>query len=247
MTRIIRLILWLLTVRAKVSLPGKEPIKTPPNFLTFQELPTDEELLKSLLLAYCQVFSEPPWQERHQPEKVLAKLKRELSGNPARLVVMLGDKTNPVAGFCWGSVISPQEIPDRIIQARFENVEEGKVNTEKLLKLLGEKPILYIDELAVLSPFRRKIAPIQFLLRPLLELGWQAGICQALFWTSASSKIRPLATYMGFYPLTKIEDLVFMFNPDFLPLLKIAQNLDSKRIARIMGFTSKLIGDRRKN
>jgi hypothetical protein len=235
---LIRRLLKLLTIRLKVYKPGEEPVRTPSKFMIFSHLPPSE-LLEKLADAYCQVFSEEPWHEKHSRERVIEKLKREVNPPNVRLVIMEGDKTTLVAGFCWGGVITPDQIPERVAQARFpEDLQRGKEKVKKLLEPLGDKKLLFLDELAVLKPFRKGPAPIQFLLRPLFELGWENNIKSVLFWTSEKSKIKALATYMGFSPLSTINEITFMFNPDFAPLLKIVQNWESKQIEKILTFTS---------
>lgn len=238
---------WILKAMAfplKVYSVGNAPVKTPSKFTVFSSLPTGK-MLEDLAGAYSQVFGEPPWNEEHSPEVVAQKLARELSEPPVRLVTMEGNETDPIGGFCWGTIIDPESIPERVARARFpDNIREGREKAKELMKFLDE-PVLFFDELAVLRPFRRGLAPIIFLVRPLFELGWETGVRTALFWTSTSSKIKLLTTYMGFQPLCSIDDIVFMANPNFIPLLKILQHLDPQAVQRVMSFTSRVIKRRR--
>lgn len=260
LTCVIRVVLKLTTFHLRVHRPEEASVKAPPTFIVLpnqrlgkepiwssdkyrRAFPREQfgEILEELTKSYCQVFSEAPWYEKHSPQKILKKLSRELSTPLSRLVVMIGNKTFPVGGFCWGEIIPPSEIPKRVAFSRFpDNIQEGMEKSKTLLQYLGDKPILYFDELAVLKPFRKGLTPIQFLIRPLLELGWNVGVKQALFWTSDESKIKPLATYMGFQALCTIDQIIFMFNSDFVPLLKITQNLDARTAGRIMAFTSRI-------
>ena len=73
-----------------------------------------------------------------------------------------------------------------------------------------------------------------------------AGIRTTIFWSTPESRIVPLARYVGFEPVFRIEaddkGIVFLCQPDFRPLVKMMQNLDWRQISRIMTTTSRLAG-----
>ena len=237
---LIRGILRTVTLPWKIYEPGKAPITVPSQFLTFTSLPP-ENVLTPLVEAYCKVFQEPPWKEHYSREEVVEKLSRELSGRAVRLVIMKGNQKEPVGGFCWGAVISPQEIIERVTKTKWWKGSEEEI--EKLQKLVDffKDRILFLDELAILKPFCGGLTPLQFLLRPLLELGWENNTSIALFWTSQESKIMPLAFYVGFQPLCSFDEIIFLMNPNFISLLKLAQHFNSRKAQKIISFTARLM------
>ncbi len=120
---------------------------------------------------------------------------------------------------------------------------------KEIVAVLAQRHIfelLYADEFGVLKKFQNGVEPLRGLLRPWLEWGWHAYRIRAcLFWTTPASPIYKLALYMGFEPVfrTQMEDggkeIVFLLNRDFRPLLKVAQNMNGRQIARIMMAVSR--------
>lgn len=240
---LVRAVLKILTLHLRAHSPGKAPVESPKRFTIYKEgLP---EELGPLATAYKQVFAEPPWDERHTLPEINEKLRQELMGD-SFLVLMEGNEEFPVGGFCWGAVIPVAEIEERVALARPGASREKVQGLIKTLyqKGLGNSKLLFLDELAVLRPFRGSLSPIQFLLRPGLELALEGRIKAALFWSSWESKIVPLAVYMGFEPVGNINGIIFLLNRDVTPLLKIAQNFDPRGATRIMSLTSRIIKKR---
>ncbi len=244
--KIIRVMLRVLTFPVRIYESGVAPIHIPEKFLVFQSLPP-EDLLEALIKAYQKVFSEPPWGEDWTENEVLAKLKRELAGDNSFLVLMCGNEKFPVVGFSWGSMIPVKTLEKRVEGA----LTEKPVGLEELLqeRVVGEQ-IVYFDEFAILRQFRTGLEPIRFLLRPGLELGWTCGVHQTMFWSTPRSNIVPLASYMGYEPIFRIEEgkkkIIFLYNQNFLPLLKVAQHLRGRQIVRIMQIASRILGKRKR-
>ncbi len=237
--KIVRLVLNLATIHLPIYRIGQEPVPLPSNIDVFSNLP-EKRVLENIAKAYCQIFSEPPWFETHTKERVIEKLSKEIENG--RLVIMRKEGSEEIVGFCWGAVIPTYQIPERVARAPFyHNIKEGSKKAEGLLTFFSkEGQVLYLDELAVAKESRGGLAPIQFLLRPLLDFGWQKGAKRALFWTSDESKIKPLSLYMGFEPIYKIDKIVFITTPNILPLLKLAQCYEPNKISKIMRITSRI-------
>jgi hypothetical protein len=239
--QLIRAALKVLTLPLPVFLPGETPIFSE-RFSIFSRLPEDTTLRAGLVKAYQTVFGEPPWKEEWPEEKILIKLQRELTGH-SFLVLMQGDEKFPVGGFSWGAVVPVGTLETRIGQALLKQ----PTGLTKILQNRGMDEVLYFDEFAILRPFRRGLEPIRFLLRPGLELGlgYQNRMHQALFWSIPNSKIVPIALYVGFEPVFQFEaegkEIIFLLNPNFLPLLKIAQSVKGKRIAQLMKVISRFL------
>ncbi|PIR58552.1 MAG: hypothetical protein COU70_00200, partial [Parcubacteria group bacterium CG10_big_fil_rev_8_21_14_0_10_35_15] len=110
--------------------------------------------------------------------------------------------------------------------------------------------LVYADEFAILAEFRNGINPVRGLLQPWLEWAWlENQIFSCLFWTTQDSPIYKLGLYMGFEPVfwTKAgdKDIVFILNRDFRPLLKICQNLKTRKITVLMVMAEKIIGHKK--
>jgi len=159
---------------------------------------------------------------------------------------MLGNQKWPVAGFSWGAVIPVDGLEIHIGTV----LGKRPAGLETALRLRGVKRIVYFHEFAVLKQFRGGLDPVRFLLRPGLELGLAQGVRQTLFWSTPGSKIVPLSLYMGYEPIFRLEvkrkEIIFLFNHNFLPLLKIAQNLEGRPVARFMRVSSRILGKRKR-
>ena len=97
--------------------------------------------------------------------------------------------------------------------------------------------------------FRRGTEPVRFLLRPGLEIGYDKGVLQTMFWSTPKSKIVPLALYMGYRPIYGIDargkEIVFLLNRNFVPLLKVTQCLQAAKIEKVLAFVSRIAGRRK--
>ena len=233
--QLVRYLLSVLTWRLKIWPPGEAPIRFVRFSLT-HEPPCQAE---ALVTAYQQVFKEAAyWAEEWPAEEVLGKLRREVIPPDSFLVTMMGDEKTPVAGFAWGTKISADALATRIAGALGKTADELK----EIVAILARRHIselIYADEFGILKRFQNGIEPIRGLLRPWLEWGWHIyHLRTCLFWTKPTSPIYKLASYMGFEPVFWAKDggkeIVFLLNRDFRPLLKIAQNMSSHQIVRIM-------------
>jgi len=200
------------------------------------------ELKEEIVKAFQQVFSEPPWFEKWEREAVLAKINKELSGN-SFLVVLRGNEISPVAGFCWGKILRIDGIENHVglaLGARPKGLEE----VLKGLQRNEDDRVLYFHEFALLRQFRRGADPVKNLLIPGLQFGLKEGVIRTLFWTTPESKIFNLARYMGyreiFGTMYRGKKILFMYNKDFRPLLKVAQ-MDSRLIIKLLKITSAVI------
>lgn len=240
---LIRLCLRLWTFRQPVWSSGTAPISFPDTHQTWsleQVEPTC--ILNQVAQAYVAVFADKPWEEHYEPEWVIGKLRRELASSSACLVTLKGNEAWPVAGFCWGVVATPLEVYQRILAARSMDKNETVQKKLSLLLLNGtlklDDKFLFVDEIAILRAFRGGLSPIQFLIRPVFELGYQCGVHQTLFWTMRRSPIYPLALGMGFESVGEVDGIEYMFHPNFVPLLKVLQNMKPERIRTILSITS---------
>jgi hypothetical protein len=226
--------------------PGEAPVKVPPRYHVYEGLEAvPEEVLREVARSYARVFSEPPWNEEWESEDVLEKIRRELR-YPSCLTTMDGDEEWKVGGFAWGAVVPREEAARRTVEAhRFEQEESRRLIEEGIKKHLKGEKVFFLDEVAVLRPFRGGMSPIQFLVRPVLEKALAEGATEGIGWTSWSSKIAPLSLYLGFSTkVAETEGIVLLYNPDLRPLVKIAQNVDGRSLERLIGLASKVVGKR---
>jgi len=199
------------------------------------------EVLRDAALAYARVFSEPPWDEAWEVEEVMEKMRRELRP-PCCLTLMEGDGRSPVGGFSWGAVVPVAEAADRTLQAHgFRAAGIREYLDSRLRGAIRGERVFFLDEVAILREFRGGMAPIQFLVRPVLETAVASGATEGVGWTSWSSKIAPLSLYLGFSEvIAEVEGIAFLYNPDIRPLLKIAQNVNGQALERLVRSASRL-------
>ncbi len=226
---------------------GKSPVKSPANFQVFREDdPPSEGVKKAVARAYVEAFSGPPWFERWDEQEVLAKMEVDLKP-PFRLVVMEGNEEYPVGGFCWGAVIDKEEVVRRIVlSAGLKGTEEEELERVLERRIEG-KEVFFLDEIAILPPFRGGITPIQFLIRPLLEACVSRGHKEGVSWTHRSSTIAYISRYAGFRPLEPtFDDKLVIYCGDCRPILRLLQNVDGERIAALIKGVSKALGVKRR-
>lgn len=236
---LIRLVVFLINLFGK-----KIYFNSHEKFELFYGMPYDQLILSGLIRAYKKVFSENPWYENWQEDEIFLKIKEELKGEKSFLVIIRGNEEWPVAGFAWGAIISLNEVEIRAEKA-LGQLPSGLLEIIKKEKK-GDK-ILYFDEFAIISSFRKGLEPIRFLLKPALEFGVKEKVFQTIFWSTPESKVVPLARFMGYktifecLPEKKKNKIIFLYNPNFQPLLKIAQKINSKDVARFMRIASKIL------
>ncbi len=237
------LMLKTLALPFKAYPPGEAPVRSPDRFRSFyglEELPPDS--LLDAAYAYAAVFAEPPWNEAWEVDEVVTKMKNELK-RPSCLTLMEGDAEQRVGGFCWGGVVPVGDAPGRTVEAhRFKSPGAHGTIARKLKTAVKGEQVFFLDEVAIARRFRGGMAPIQFLVRPALEVAVDAGAVEGVGWTSWRSKIAPLSLYLGFSTLVaEIEEIAFLYNPDIRPLLKIAQNVNGQVLERIIRSASRLV------
>jgi hypothetical protein len=227
----------LISTPFKLFPPGEAPVKYPAEFKLYHSYDEiSDTMLDDLVSCYILVYSKPPWNEVWDSEMVKEKLARELSSNGASLIVMEGNSEHRVAGFHWSAVIPLSEVPRRTVEAhQFKDDGVEEYLREKLSKAVKGPLVLFDDESALLPEFRGGIAPLQFLIRYSYETAIASGVIEGLIWTSWKSKAAALSRFMGFNPIgVEVEGIVFLYNPDIRPLLKMMQNVDGKHLEKII-------------
>ena len=192
------------------------------------EMPS--EALLSLVETYTRLFSEAPWNEAWTPERVIEKLKHELSSPLAFLTLLTEDETGIVGGFCWGASIPVAAIPQRVKEARGQgtiSVHEQHLN--RIPKLIRASRILYIDELAIVREFRGGIAPVAALCLPFLTRA-DAQNLGVICWSTEESNIVPILRAYGFKTVAEVGPLQFFWasRRAVRQLKQIAKELSSK-------------------
>ena len=236
-------ILKTLAAPFKTYPPGKAPVKTPEGFRSFyglDEIPPAS--LRDTAAAYAGVFGEPPWNESWEVAEVMEKMETELK-RPSCLTLLEGNEEASVGGFCWGAVVPMEDAAGRTVAAhRFKGPGVNDMIARKLEATIKKDRVFFLDEVAILRGFRGGMSPIQFLVRPALEVAVDAGAIEGVGWTSWRSKIAPLSLYLGFSTLiVEVEEIAFLYNPDIRPLLKIAQNVNGQVLEKIIRSASRLV------
>ena len=247
--KIIRWILGLATRKMMIYKPYMAPIRVPRFVLTHQS--PQGSTLEALIKAYQKVFQEASyWAETWSREAVQEKLEREVGRKTSFLVTMEGNLEMPIAGFAWGEILHPNQLGYRIGKALQKTPADFDHLANKLIRR-GVNRFVYADEFGIVARFRNGIDPVRGLLQPWLEWAWlERQVFACLFWTTQSSPIYKLGLYMGFEPIfrTQVEgkDIVFIFNKDFRPLLKVCQNLKTRQIVKLLTAAEKILGHRKK-
>lgn len=223
--------------------PGEAPVRSPDRFRSYHgvhEVPVG--VMRDTALAYARVFSEPPWNEDWEPEEVMEKMRRELEP-PSCLTIMRGDEEQAVGGFAWGAVMPVDEAAARTLEAHgFQTPGVRELLDGAMRRHIKGPRVFFLDEVAILREFRGGMAPIQFLVRPALEMAVSSDAVEGVGWTSWSSKIAPLSLYLGFSELiAEVEGIAFLYNPDIRPLLRIAQNVNGQALERLVRSASRLM------
>ncbi len=236
-------VLKVLSAPFKIHAPGEAPVRSPNTFQSYYNLNEEPPSVKrDVAIAYTKVFCEPPWNENWKIEEVEEKIVSEING-PSCLTIMEGNSEHKVGGFSWGAVVPTEKAAHRTMEAhRFEGARIEELLSKKLSRIIKGDKVFFLDEVAVLREFRGGMSPIQFLVRPSLEVAVDAGAIEGVGWTSWRSKIAPLSLYLGFSTIVaEIEDVAFLYNPDIRPLLKIAQNVNGQTLEKIIASASRLV------
>lgn len=241
---LVRTLLNLIT--SPFSIDNSE-LKFPANYRYFDGIPP-ADILKEVIHCYQELFSKPPWNERWETRIVKEKLIRELRKDHSFLTIMFGDEEFPIAGFSWGAIIKRKTIAERIAFALSTSITKNNYFFSKLEKYLKKRKIdrvLYFDELGILKKFRSGTNPLKFLTIGGFEKARKEGIKQAIFWSTPQSKIVPIMKMMGFEEIAKIKvgkkEIVFLFSPNFFPVLKISKSLSHEQTSKVLKLVSSLI------
>ncbi|MDY6794395.1 MAG: hypothetical protein SWK76_03800 [Actinomycetota bacterium] len=236
------IMLKALSTPFKAYAPGKAPVKCPAGFSTYYGADrVPPQILRHLARSYRRVFAEPPWNEEWKVEEVEEKIIRELE-YPSCLAVMEGNNEWRVGGFSWGAVVPAAEAARRTQEAhKLDDHKAQEVLRRRLEATFRGDKVYFLDEVAILRDFRGGMSPIQFLVRPSLEVAVDEGAVEGIGWTSWDSKIAPLSLYLGFSTLVaEVKGLAFLYNPDIRPLLKIAQNVNGQVLERLVRSATRL-------
>lgn len=175
--------------------------------------------------AYMQVFSASPWNERWEREAVESKLRRELESPLSFLSVMDGEVKEPVAGACWGAVVSNDEIVDRVLAAHPFSGGDPSIDLLHLRNTLPSQ-VVYVDEIFIRDKYRKGLDPIANLVFPVGECSVAQGkdiIC----WSGKDSRIVPiLLNVWEFGEVLQIGDIVFYHLPSPLAQVKSQMMID---------------------
>lgn len=117
------------------------------------------------------------------------------------------DAQNTVTGFCWGQITTIEQVVldcQEAISFSSFNENDRKKLSEQLKKHIPTKNIVFIHELGILPEHRSGMEPLQFLVRPIFELGNKNETKQLLWWTSKRSEAYTLSFLFGMENLRAI-------------------------------------------
>lgn len=186
----------------------------------------------SLIACYQEVFRES-WDEWHPAEEIQERMMEELQP-PAAISLMLKD--GQVVGFCWGQVLGQSGVIRSVRRARtFSNFSQHdwQIVELALRQVLKGQPVLFMHELGILEQARGGIQPVQFLVGHVFEMGYQIGIHSAVWWTAIHSRAYDLSLNIGFDGVAQIGDFIFIYTPDFVPILKAIKHFDERQAFRL--------------
>lgn len=160
------------------------------------------------------------------------RLARELR-SPA-IAGLLRTPDGTVGGYAWGRVdkLAAQLADLRQTPALAHIAPEDWQRLEtKLAKAVGDQPVLAVHAIGLAYRWRRGLAPLKQLLRPLLELGVRTHAHAALWYAPRGTPVHHLAVGFGANVVADVGGLVFFLHPDIRPLARIFAALPASVIA----------------
>ncbi len=236
----IRLIWRILGLPFRLKPLGKARDAYPSWIEIFVNEVPGRHILEDLGRTYAQIFTDPMWGEAWEPEEAIEKIQKEIvPQRPSVLSYMIGDAQDPIAGFCWGAVITAGQIEEEATSALGVKPE----GLEEALRKKGAFQVFYYHEVALLKHFRGGFEPLKYLLRPGLELACEENVKGSMFWSSPKSKIVPLTRMLGYGEIFRTQnqhgvDIVFLYHPNHRSILKVAQNVSGKFFSRVFAKIS---------
>ncbi len=214
------------------SLENKGP--APDNFKVFSGTNIPKPILESLILAYQEIFAEPPWNEKWERKQVLEKIEKDLSQETSFLSVLLSGNGDKVLGFAWGDIVDSSEVPHRASSA---------LNTDKVIEVkLPSTQVLYFDELALTKEGSGGPDPIKHLFKMGLDHGIRHGADSTIFWSTPESRIVPIVKMIGYErrggSVINEKEINFYFHPE-IKMVKRVASLDQEKLKKIFRFFSK--------
>jgi len=243
---VIRVVFRLVTSILRCYEPNEAPIKLPANYSIFpsiDEIP--ENIKQEIVRGYKYIFSQPPWNEDFwTTEKVIEKLEKEMKGRYSYLVIKKGNKEWPISALHWGAIISIDDLYQRCVDILGED-KQTVLKVKWLQRLIRKKTdeVLFLDDALILPQFRKGgVDRIRFLFLRGLEEARKRKVKNVVFWTTTGTKALPFAITVGFDPIIKInvsgKRIIFLYHPNITALLKLAQNVGSKTIRKLMKLAS---------
>jgi len=187
------------------------------DFMNMRQLQRHTDILVSLIDCYRTIFAEPDvWNESYSDADVLKKLHLELAGS-ACLRVCISDVNQQVIGFCWAQLLTGEQVATAVNAIHFVDQSHCQNLNEQIMKTVGHKPVIYIQDLGIKKEYRSKVS-LELLISPVLEtVAQQAKTRQLFFWSVTDTCIWWMAKKIGIKPAFNIESMQF-FSGD-LPLV----------------------------
>lgn len=179
------------------------------SFTHYHQLTEDSLHAKKLITAYQKTFSDPDvWAENYSVEEVDNKLKNELSGE-AFLRFIMEEDSNQVAAFCWAQLLNADEILTSIRSIQYYQTLGEPDLSQPLFDTLGNEPVLYIHDLAIMQEYRGQINLRKLIVPVLQDIAIRTGINKVFFWSVEGTRISSLATRAGIDLATTSKGIQF--------------------------------------
>ena len=167
------------------------------DFTNYQQLTADHFYAKQLIASYQKTFSDPDvWAENYSVKDVDNKLKNELAGD-AYLRMVMEEKQNQIAAFCWAQLLNANEILTSIRSIQFYQTLGEPDLSQPLLDIIGDESVLYIHDLAIMQEYRGQINLRKLILPVLQNIAICTGINKVFFWSIEGTRISSLANRAG--------------------------------------------------
>ncbi|MEE9339226.1 MAG: hypothetical protein V3U87_14200 [Methylococcaceae bacterium] len=179
------------------------------DFTSYQQLTADNFHVKQLITSYQKTFSDPDvWAENYSEKDVDNKLKNELAGD-AYLRMVMEEKQNQIAAFCWAQLLNADEILTSIRSIQYYQTLGEPDLKQPLLDTIGNESVLYIHDLAIMQEYRGQINLRKLILPVLQNIATCTGINKIFFWSIEGTRISSLADRAGIDLATTSDSIQF--------------------------------------
>jgi len=179
------------------------------DYLSFDELASDHEILVSLISGYRNIFGEPDiWDEQYSAKELHAKLAHDLDGQAVLRLCIDNDKQS-VVGFCWAQLLKANDIISTMQSVHYYKAYDSPEIEKSLNNIIGENSVIYVHDLGVCESYRGVVS-LEQLICPVIEnITNMASTRNIFFWSIEETSVAWLARKIGIKVSLSVGNLQF--------------------------------------